>query len=655
MASAQKEGKDINALRQKAMLYYKANGIPVKIEEVLNSMFHDDPPDPYGHLANFFGALAKQATLNELSATMVLDGQGLPTIKTKVFCTVWNKSKVTKLISSSIIPRNNFRKPMDDRLKAYADSRVSVIAAVDMINTEISSKIQGMSAENQADIDQLLLTIIEFKKKVEEEKKKEIEASANELTIPAETKETISSQSANTPAVAKKKPVRMSAPARKSIQGPPAVPDKPLEQFLVGSEAVAAVSQAVCTAAAITNNLPLYQYIKNLVKGKAEKSELRIPLPMVTIIQGGRSVVGRLNCIKEFMIVPANNIRLDENIEHINNIYNYVEKVLYNKYGVSMNCVSANGALCPHFDTPNQGLDLLQEAIVAQGLTVGKDVFLALNIAAHEFYDQEKGKYEVVEGTFKQPDEMAGFWHDVLLKYPSVIALIDPIRGEDADAWVKLCDKMSASLYIMGNHFYNRPGLLCEEDLKFVWTTGIVLHMERLNTITDIVKCAEIFEDLDNEIVISTNDHETVDTFIVDLAAGLNAKFIKIGGPSLGERSCKLNRLLEIYHELELPEEPEPTDLANVHEEVQITEEVVTSEEVEVVPDEGDAGDTEALAENISADQSAAEAVTKLRLKLHEGFVFTRIVNPPLPDDQATVIISTASAIQLDIGNKPGT
>ncbi|XP_005113497.2 enolase 4, partial [Aplysia californica] len=267
---------------------------------------------------------------------------------------------------------------------------------------------------------------------------------------------------------------------------------------------------------------------------------------MVTIIQSGKHGLGKSNCIKEYMVVPGIGMTIDKAIQHIQHINSYVAKSFVSKMGVSAKFVNESGTLCPTLDTPTQALDLLQEAINAQGLTIGEDMYLAVNAAAHEFFDFEKGKYEIVAGQLKTNDDMVEFWADMIAKYPSIVAVIDPLRGQDSEAWMKLCERVSEVTYIVGDHFYVRPGLLNQTEIPSpVRTSGIVMYLEKITSVSDIYTCANKLRDLSNEIILSTTQGDTTDTFIVDFAVGLNARFLKLGGPSRGERSCKLNRLLQ--------------------------------------------------------------------------------------------------------------
>ncbi|KAK3765998.1 hypothetical protein RRG08_002241 [Elysia crispata] len=635
-ASSSRYTRDTFALKQKAMKYYSENGIPSKMEQILNTMFYDDPSDVHGYLVNYFSQFTLEAVISKLSATQVYGSTGMPTIQTDAFCTVNNKEK--KIISSTI-PCTNIKAKPDDREKAEIESQHSVVAALKAINTEISDALKGLNPKQQNEIDKILLSIIERMKSEETARKAhEDEAIENPSPIiPTEEKDKKKS--------AKGKGGKASAPLV-------IIPDRPLEVFTAGSEAVAAVSQAVCACAAIANNIPIYRHVGNLSRTKGALHEFRIPLPMVTIIQSGKSVPGKVNCVKEYMLVPGVSMTTEKSIEHIQHIYHYVAKSLATKLGPTAKFVNESGALCPQLETPTQALDMLQEAVNAQGLTIGEDMYLAINAAGHEFFDHDKGRYEVITGTLKSPDDMVDFWGDIVLKYPALIAIIDPLRGEDNESWLLLGERISDGVFVIGDRFFHRPGLVSQTPPSSpIQTSGAVLYVEQMNSITDLVQCANLFHGLNNEVVISTNQGDTTDTFIVDFAVGLGARFLKVGGPRRGERSCKLNRLIEISRELEppLPSEEssheEDENAADGKKEDDPNEDETKFEEGEQKIDVDN--DTEEKSERKEREVVALEedheekdnapllwgAEEKSRLKLHAPFVFPVIEIPAPPPD----------------------
>lgn len=548
MASAStKEAREKYELKQKAVKYYDQNGVPKKMEEVLNSMFYDNPDDVYGHLANYFAEYAKTPLISQVSARHGFDSKGQTTVQTDMYCTVRNNKKLSAAVvsssSNSSLPENT--KP-EDREEEEKSREAGVEAAIALLNGDINTRLQGVDPALQSDVDQILMKLYE-ELKAEEDERLAKEA-AEQAAMGGDGATPVKEEDAS---VSGKKGGKSSAKKGKSVTVV-VVPDEPKEKLLPGAESVCVASRAACTAASAVREVPLYQHIATLRFGEIPK-DMRVPIPMVTIIQSGRSAPGKLNCVKEFMVVPKPGMPIADSLKYCQKIYNYVAKTLVTKSGVAAQYGNDIGALCPSYDKPEQGLDILQDAITSLELTPGEDFFIALNLAGKEIFDYEKGKYEVMGGQPKVPEDLVEFWVELLGRYPSVIAIIDPMRKQEKEHWMRLCDRVSDKCYVIGNHTYPRPGLLLEEELTEEFkTSGTVLKLDQINTITDILECAKKMEDAENQIVLTTCHGETTDTFLADMAVGMNARFLKIGAPVRGERIALFNRLIQIENQLKL-------------------------------------------------------------------------------------------------------
>lgn len=548
MASAStKEAREKYELKQKAVKYYDQNGVPKKMEEVLNSMFYDNPDDVYGHLANYFAEYAKTPLISQVSARHGFDSKGQTTVQTDMYCTVRNNKKLSAAVvsssSNSSLPENT--KP-EDREEEEKSREAGVEAAIALLNGDINTRLQGVDPALQSDVDQILMKLYE-ELKAEEDERLAKEA-AEQAAMGGDGATPVKEEDAS---VSGKKGGKSSAKKGKSVTVV-VVPDEPKEKLLPGAESVCVASRAACTAASAVREVPLYQHIATLRFGEIPK-DMRVPIPMVTIIQSGRSAPGKLNCVKEFMVVPKPGMPIADSLKYCQKIYNYVAKTLVTKSGVAAQYGNDIGALCPSYDKPEQGLDILQDAITSLELTPGEDFFIALNLAGKEIFDYEKGKYEVMGGQPKVPEDLVEFWVELLGRYPSIIAIIDPMRKQEKEHWMRLCDRVSDKCYVIGNHTYPRPGLLLEEELTEEFkTSGTVLKLDQINTITDILECAKKMEDAENQIVLTTCHGETTDTFLADMAVGMNARFLKIGAPVRGERIALFNRLIQIENQLKL-------------------------------------------------------------------------------------------------------
>ncbi|XP_074642222.1 enolase 4-like [Tubulanus polymorphus] len=531
--------KELFILKQKAAKYYQENAVPSKMEEILNTMFFDDPDDVFGHLTNYFEKFAKPAVISKIRAREVFDSRGQPAIETDLFCTIKNNEK---LVNRNIVGNECYL--MDNVPATEKDSDdsarySSIVAALQLLMGDVQDKVKGLSPLNQDEIDGIALNVIEELRIKDQEEK-----AAENAEVAQESQSAV--PPAASPSAGKK--------SAKGKKGPPVViiPDEPREKLFPGCTAVCAISQAVCNAAAIVSDIPLYQHIYNLKFKETLAESIKLPLPMVTIMQSGKAAPGKQNCVKEFMVIPKPDMPVKESIKNISNIYQTVLKTLYTKLGVTIKNVSESGAICPQFDRPEQGLDAIQEAITTLGFTPGEDFHIAINAAGHEMFDSEKGKYEVVTGMQKLPDDMPDFWAELLGRYQSIIALIDPIRKEDKVQWMAICERLSERCYIISDNKCPRPGLLKDnEPVDDFKTSAVVMKMEQITSVSDIINASKTMEYKENQVIISSSVGDSSDSFITDLAVGIQSRFLKTGSPCRGERVAKLNRLLQIGEQLE--------------------------------------------------------------------------------------------------------
>lgn len=328
------------------------------------------------------------------------------------------------------------------------------------------------------------------------------------------------------------------------------MPDKLKEVLYPGSSSVTALSQAFCTASAVLAGTSVFDHL--IQSSGGDDYSICLPLPVITILQSGKAALGKSNCVKEFMVVPSPSMKFSEAIPAVIKLHGALMKLLCAKGGVTAKNVNDFGALCPALDKPEQGLDMIIEALSQQGLEMGKDFFFILNSSAHDYFDYEKGKYEVITGALKASEDMADFWTDLCNRYPSIIGIIDPVRPEEAASWNKVCSEISDRCLIITEKGYDRPGLLKNQTLDFhqFATSGLVMRLTGCNTVTHITECAKKMIDCGNTVMLAGGENESNSTLLVDVAIASKARFIKLGAPARGERIAKFNRLLELEEEL---------------------------------------------------------------------------------------------------------
>nr|XP_008164536.1 enolase 4 isoform X1 [Chrysemys picta bellii] len=544
--------RDLPELRHQAAEYYRSNEVPQRLEEALNATFYLRPADLYGHLANYFSTFSKPPVICKLIGRKVLDGVGRPTLEVEIFCTVKNheKSICSIVVSShSEILENASPEAIDADEKERNDS---INRALEWINGSLNEMLRDLQPADQCKVDELLGEY--FAKKVEEEKeRKAIEKEEQEavISVPAY----IPAVSAVTPS-GKKKGVKLGK--KSSVAEKPISPAEPIEPVLCGSIAIGGLSLAVAKTGATINNTPLYLHLALMKHDQLSQfqdlpKELTVPLPMVTLLSCGKSSSGKLKLMKEVMLIPPTELTVKQGIERLLEIQKQMMRLLdpVGKGPSVLKRISHLGCLITGCDSLEQPLILLQTACRNLGLELGIDVHLAINCAAHELMDYTKGKYEVLTGTLKSPDEMVDMYVDLINKYPSIIALIDPLRKEDGQQWSNICNTVGSRCYLIAEDAAKSISKLVEDqNINVPKCSGLIIKYTNQTKISDLTELTRLLDGQRHIAILGSPAGESSDDSLVDLAVGLGARFIKLGGLSRGERVTKYNRLLAIEEEL---------------------------------------------------------------------------------------------------------
>ncbi|XP_014406059.1 PREDICTED: enolase-like protein ENO4 isoform X1 [Myotis brandtii] len=442
----------------------------------------------------------------------------------------------------------------------------AVSIAVQWVNENITQELQGLEPSNQAEVDQVLRTF--FENKVQEDKEgeeleKSLENSAvhisSSLMPPPPT-------TPPPPPPAKKKGQKQ---GRKStITEKPLPPPEPVEPVLCGSMAIGAVSLAVAKTIAVLDSNPLYFHIASLKHHQEQPAKLTIPLLMVSLVSCGKSSPGKLNLMKEVICIPHPGLMAKQGVEMLMEIQKQISKTIETspppkaemKKGQNggkrgqqpvTGKMSHLGCLTINYDTIEQPLLTIQGICANLGLELGTNLYLAINCAAHELVDYSKGKYEVMTGTYKNTTEMVDLYVDLISKFPSIIALIDPFRKEDSEQWDSLYNALGSRCYIIaGNASKSISTLLEEGNISTPKSSGRIIKHTNQTTMSDLVEISNLIDSKKHMAVFGSAEGESADDSLVDLAVGLGVQFIKLGGLSRGERVTKYNRIFTIEEEL---------------------------------------------------------------------------------------------------------
>ncbi len=300
----------------------------------------------------------------------------------------------------------------------------------------------------------------------------------------------------------------------------------------LGANAILGVSLANLKAQAMYEKKELYEYLGN---------DYKMPRCMMNILNGGAHAANKLD-IQEFMIIPS----LDdyrENLRMGSEVFHNLNKILKQK---NLNCgVGDEGGFAPNIDTAYEALDLITLAIKEAGYELGKDIYLALDVAASEFY--ENGLYNF-EGKQLTKEQMVDYYKDLIQRYP-IISIEDGMAEEDYDGW-KLLTEALPNIQLVGDDLFVTNKKLLQKGIDLKIANAILLKVNQIGTVTETLETINLAKENGYKTIISHRSGETEDNYIADFAVGLNLGQIKTGSMSRSDRISKYNRLLRIYDKL---------------------------------------------------------------------------------------------------------
>lgn len=310
----------------------------------------------------------------------------------------------------------------------------------------------------------------------------------------------------------------------------------------LGTNAILAISIAVCRAGAAAKNISLYQYIANLaeIRYPVDIGSLKIS-PCVLLIEGGLHAGNDLD-IQEFMILPDGE-SFQEKLRIGTEIYHNLKQILAKKYGKIAINVGLEGGFASPLKRTREVLDLIMQAIEKAGFK--NSVKVILDAAASYFH--KDGLYHFERAEFSR-DGLLNFYLDLMKKYP-ILGLEDPFDQEDVMGWKILnsrIKKQETKFLLIGDDLTVTNKKRIEQGIKENWVNSVVIKPNQIGTVSETIEAAKLAIEAGWEIFVKHRGGETNDDFIADLAVGLGAKYIMAGAPCRGERVAKYNRLLKI-------------------------------------------------------------------------------------------------------------
>ena len=334
-----------------------------------------------------------------------------------------------------------------------------------------------------------------------------------------------------------------------AVQGMDAADQAELDHFMIkldgtanksklGANAILGVSMAAARASAAAYGLPLYQYLGGI-------NARYLPVPMMNIINGGEHAANNLD-IQEFMILPFGAKSLAQAVQMGAEIFHCLKNIL-KKDGHSTG-VGDEGGFAPDLKSNETAIQYIMRAIKDAGYKPGINVGIALDAAASEFY--KGGKYVLASEKKKlSAARMIDYYEDLIEKYP-ILSIEDGLAENDWDGWRLMTDRLEGSIQIVGDDIFVTNPKIFSKGIEQGIANSILIKLNQIGTVTETLNAVELAKQYGYTTVISHRSGETDDTFIADLAVGVNSGQIKTGSMSRSDRVSKYNQLIRIEEEL---------------------------------------------------------------------------------------------------------
>jgi enolase len=304
----------------------------------------------------------------------------------------------------------------------------------------------------------------------------------------------------------------------------------------LGANAILGVSLAVAKAAAIEFEMPLFRYIGGV-------NANTLPIPMMNILNGGEHADNNID-IQEFMIMPVNADTFSESLRMGAEVFHNLKKVL-KENGHSTN-VGDEGGFAPDLNSNEEAIETVLKAIERAGYKPGKDIFIALDPAASEFYNKEKGVYHLKSTNQElSSKDMVNYWKVWSEKYP-ILSIEDGLDQDDWTGWQQLVEAIGDKVQLVGDDLFVTNTKRLSRGIKENAANSILIKVNQIGTLTETINAVQMANQNSYTAVISHRSGETEDTSIADLAVALNTGLIKTGSASRSDRIAKYNQLMRI-------------------------------------------------------------------------------------------------------------
>jgi enolase len=309
----------------------------------------------------------------------------------------------------------------------------------------------------------------------------------------------------------------------------------------LGANAILGVSLAAAKAAAMEAGQPLYRYVGGV-------NANTLPVPMMNILNGGSHADNAID-FQEFMVMPVGAATFSESLRMGTQIFHHLKSVLKSK-GLSTN-VGDEGGFAPNLRSNVEAIEVVLQAIEKAGFRPGEDVFIAMDAASSEFYDEERGLYIFKKSTGDEltSQQMADYWTDWVSKYP-ILSIEDGMHEDDWNGWKLMTESVGDKIQIVGDDLFVTNVERLQQGIEKNIANALLVKVNQIGSLTETINAVDLCHRNKYKSVMSHRSGETEDSTIADLAVALNTGQIKTGSASRSDRMAKYNQLLRIEEQL---------------------------------------------------------------------------------------------------------
>ncbi|MCS5708382.1 phosphopyruvate hydratase [Candidatus Berkiella cookevillensis] len=307
----------------------------------------------------------------------------------------------------------------------------------------------------------------------------------------------------------------------------------------LGANAILAVSLAFAKACALEKQVPLYQHLSEISSNK-----LSMPVPMMNILNGGAHADNNVD-VQEFMIMPVGAENWNQALQMGVEIYHALKHVL--REGKLMTGVGDEGGFAPNLSSNQEALDKIMSAIERAGLVAGKDVFLALDVAANELFNDNK-YYLASDNKQLSATQLIDMYESWVQTYP-ILSIEDALQESDFSGWQEITERLGSKIQLVGDDVFVTNPTRLKQGIEKQIANAILIKLNQIGTLTETLETIALAKNAHYQTIISHRSGETEESFIADLSVGVGAMQIKTGAPARTDRIVKYNQLTRIYEQ----------------------------------------------------------------------------------------------------------